>query len=39
MKANSPSAYTKAKENGWLDDYTWFDEKPRLNYQLLIALK
>ena len=25
-------AYTKALINGWLDDYTWFDEKQRHNY-------
>ena len=25
-------AYMKALKNGWLDDYTWFEEKPRMNY-------
>ena len=25
-------AYTKALRNGWLDDYTWFDDKQRHNY-------
>ena len=26
------SAYRKALKNGWLDDYTWFDEKQKHNY-------
>ena len=25
-------AYHKALKNGWLDDYTWFDEKQKHNY-------
>lgn len=25
-------AYMKALKNGWLDDYTWFDEKQKHNY-------
>ena len=25
-------AYSKALKNGWLDDYTWFDEKAKQNY-------
>ena len=25
-------AYSRALENGWLDDYTWFDEKQKNNY-------
>lgn len=24
---NSPSAYKNAKENGWIDDYTWLERK------------
>lgn len=26
------AAYAKALKNGWLDDYTWFIEKPKHNY-------
>lgn len=26
------SAYNSALKNGWLDDYTWFDEKQKHNY-------
>lgn len=26
------SAYLKAWKNGWLDDYTWFEEKQKHNY-------
>ena len=31
FQKGSPGAYTKAYQNGWLDDYTWF-EANRMNY-------
>lgn len=29
---NYGGAYRVAKQNGWLEDYTWFKEKPKRNY-------
>ena len=28
----TPGAYNVARKNGWLNDYTWFKEKPKHNY-------
>lgn len=32
FQRGSMAAYMKAWKHGWLDDYTWFDEKQRHNY-------
>ena len=32
FQRGSMAAYMKARKHGWLDDYTWFDEKQKHNY-------